>query len=73
MTHSVESILSLARALGRANGIGEGIEQAEYELRAALTEALAQRETSDFQKWSVLAFRALDDACLLYTSDAADE
>jgi hypothetical protein len=28
------------------------------ELRAAL----AKRETSDFQKWSVLAFRALDDA-----------
>jgi hypothetical protein len=31
-------------------------------LRAALTGALAKRETSDFQKWSVLAFRALDDA-----------
>ena len=71
MTHTVESLMALVetyadrhhRYLGFANyESGYDFQASKIALRAALTEALAQRETSDFQKWSVLAFRALDDA-----------
>ena len=71
MTHTVESLMALAFdamdaarfwAVKNDDLTIASLGRKREALRAALTEALAQRETSDFQKWSVLAFRALDDA-----------
>ena len=46
MTHTHDTLMALARALGRANGVGEGIEieKAEAALSTAIAELIAERD-----------------------------